>query len=37
MLLNDVLQEFLYHIQIKNYTERTRKGYKNNNKAFIKY
>jgi integrase/recombinase XerD len=33
MLLDDALQEFLYHIQVKNYTERTRKGYK----KFIKY
>jgi hypothetical protein len=31
MLLDGALQEFFYHIQVKNYTERTRKG----NKALI--
>jgi len=34
MLLNDVLKEFLFEIKIRNYTERTQKGYKNNNALF---
>lgn len=37
MLLNDVLKEFLYEIQIKNYTTRTIKSYKNNLAKFFKY
>lgn len=37
MLLNDVLREFLYEIQIKNYTSRTIKSYKNNLARFFKY
>lgn len=37
MLLKDVLREFLYEIQIKNYTPRTIKGYKNNLAKFFKY
>ena len=37
MLLKDVLREFLYEIQIKNYTLRTIKGYKNNLAKFFKY
>ena len=37
MLLKDVLREFLYEIQIKNYTPRTIKGYKNNLTKFFKY
>lgn len=37
MILNDVLREFLYEIQIKNYTPRTIKGYKNNLAKFFKY
>jgi integrase/recombinase XerD len=37
LYLQDVLKEFLYHIEIQNYSKRTQKGYKNNNLAFIKY
>ncbi|WP_294396964.1 tyrosine-type recombinase/integrase [uncultured Clostridium sp.] len=37
MLLKDVLKEFLYEIQIKNYTPRTIKSYKNNLAKFFKY
>jgi integrase/recombinase XerD len=36
-LLKDVLQEFLFEIQIKNYTVRTIKSYRNNNNLFITY
>lgn len=34
MLLSDVLKEFLFEIKIRNYTEKTQKGYKNNNALF---
>ena len=37
MLLNDLLNEYLFHIQVQSYSPRTQKGYKNNNKAFLKY
>lgn len=37
MLLEDIYKEFLYDLEIKNYSPRTIKGYKNNNKAFINY
>lgn len=37
MILNGVLREFLYESQIKNYTPRTIKGYKNNLAKFFKY
>ncbi|MEH7418776.1 tyrosine-type recombinase/integrase [Neobacillus drentensis] len=37
MDLNDIYKEFLYDLEIKNYSPRTIKGYKNNNKAFITY
>jgi integrase/recombinase XerD len=37
MELNDVLNEFLFEIQIKNYTPRTLKSYKNNNNLFLTY
>ncbi|MEZ0117836.1 UNVERIFIED_ORG: integrase/recombinase XerD [Heyndrickxia coagulans] len=37
MLLDDVLKEFLFHIQIQNYSKKTQKGYKNNNLAFQKF
>ena len=37
MLLEDLLNEYLFHIQTMNYSPRTIKGYKNNNKAFMKY
>jgi integrase/recombinase XerD len=34
LLLQDILKEFLFEIQIKQYTTRTQKGYKNNNTLF---
>ncbi|WP_026567255.1 hypothetical protein [Bacillus sp. UNC41MFS5] len=34
MDLDDIYKEFLYDLDIKNYSPRTIKGYKNNNKAF---
>ena len=37
MLLEDVLKEFLFHLETKNYSVRTTKGYRNNIKAFLKY
>lgn len=37
LILNDVLSEFLYEIQIKNYTPRTIRDYKNNLAKFFKY
>ncbi|KQL54068.1 recombinase [Heyndrickxia shackletonii] len=37
MFLEDVYKEFLYDLEIKNYSPRTIKGYKNNNKAFLNY
>lgn len=37
MLLKDIYKEFLYDLEIKNYSPRTIKGYKNNNKAFLNY
>jgi integrase/recombinase XerD len=37
VFLEDVYKEFLYDLEIKNYSPRTIKGYKNNNKAFINY
>lgn len=37
MDLDDIYKEFLYDLEIKNYSPRTIKGYKNNNKAFITY
>ncbi|MBB2483387.1 tyrosine-type recombinase/integrase [Bacillus sp. APMAM] len=37
MYLEDVYKEFLYDLEIKNYSPRTIKGYKNNNKAFLNY
>jgi len=33
MNLEDIYKEFLYDLEIKNYSPRTIKGYKNNNKA----
>ena len=30
MLLEDAIKEYVYEIQIRNYTPRTIKGYKNN-------
>ena len=37
LLLDDIYEEFLYDLKIKNYSPRTIKGYKNNNKAFLNY
>lgn len=37
MFLEDVYKEYLYDLEIKNYSPRTIKGYKNNNKAFLNY
>lgn len=37
MFLEDIYREFLYDLEIKNYSPRTIKGYKNNNKAFLNY
>lgn len=37
LYLDDVYKEFLYDLEIKNYSPRTIKGYKNNNKAFLSY
>ena len=35
--LNDVLKEFLFDCEVKNYSIRTIKGYKNNNALFHNY
>lgn len=37
MLLEDVLKEFLFNIEIQNFTQKTRKSYKNNNLAFLNF
>lgn len=37
MLLEDVLKEYIFHLETKNYSVRTTKGYRNNIKAFMKY
>lgn len=37
MILTEVLEEYLYHIQVENYSHRTIKGYKNNNLAFFRF
>ena len=37
LLLEDVLEEFIYNIQVKNYSNRTIKGYRNNNLAFFQF
>ncbi|CEQ31857.1 tyrosine recombinase XerC [[Clostridium] sordellii] len=37
MFLDDVYKEYMYEIQIKNYSERTIKGYKNNLNKFFNY
>ncbi|WP_218011399.1 MULTISPECIES: phage integrase N-terminal SAM-like domain-containing protein [unclassified Bacillus (in: firmicutes)] len=37
MKLEDIYKEFLYELEIKNYSPRTIKGYKNNNKAFLTF
>lgn len=37
MLLKDIYKEFLFDLEIKNYSIRTIKGYRNNNRAFLNY
>lgn len=37
MLLEDLLQEFLFDCRMRKLSERTLKGYKNNNLAFLRY
>lgn len=37
MLLEDVYREFLFDLEIKNYSVRTIKGYRNNNRAFLNF
>ena len=37
LLLQDILEGYLYHLQVQNYSHRTVKGYKNNNLAFFRY
>lgn len=37
MLINDVIKEFVFEIRLRNYSERTIKGYKNNLFRFAKY
>ncbi|OAH60771.1 recombinase [Domibacillus aminovorans] len=37
MLLEDVYKEFLFDLEIKNYSIRTMKGYRNNTRAFLNY
>lgn len=37
MLINDVIKEFVFEIRLRNYSERTIKGYQNNLFRFAKY
>lgn len=37
MLLSDLLEEYIYSIQVRNYSHRTIKGYRNNNLAFFRF
>jgi integrase/recombinase XerD len=37
LLLDDLLEEFLYECEIKNYTKGTIKSYKNNNNLFLNF
>ncbi|WP_426334694.1 site-specific integrase [Paenibacillus silvae] len=37
MLFEDVYKEFLFDLEIKNYSILTIKGYRNNNRAFLNY
>ncbi|MDE5976899.1 MAG: phage integrase N-terminal SAM-like domain-containing protein [Turicibacter sp.] len=37
MHLENIMQEFEFHLQTKNYSSRTIKSYRNNNKKFITY
>lgn len=37
MLVDDVVKEFIFELQVQNYTSRTIKGYKNNILKFVEY
>jgi integrase/recombinase XerD len=37
LLINDIYNEFLFDLEIKNYSIRTIKGYRNNNRAFLNF
>lgn len=37
MPLNDVLKEFIFELEIKKYSKRTIKGYRNNNALFFTF
>ncbi|WP_204524746.1 tyrosine-type recombinase/integrase [Litchfieldia alkalitelluris] len=37
MLLTDLHKEFMFHIQVKSYSPRTQKSYKDNNRRFLAY
>lgn len=37
MLLEDIYKEFLFDLEIKNFSVRTIKGYRNNNRAFLNF
>ena len=37
MLIDDIYKEYIYEIRVRNYTERTIKGYKNNLNKFFTY
>lgn len=37
MLLEDIYKEFLFDLEIKNFSIRTIKGYRNNNRAFLNF
>ncbi|WP_415348278.1 phage integrase N-terminal SAM-like domain-containing protein, partial [Clostridium perfringens] len=37
MFLKDVIKEFVFEIRLRNYSERTIKGYKNNISKFARY
>ena len=37
MLVEDIVKEFIFELQVQNYTPRTIKGYKNNILKFMEY
>ena len=37
LLIDDIYKEYIYEIRVRNYTERTIKGYKNNLNKFFTY
>ena len=37
MLVDDIVKEFIFELQVQNYTPRTIKGYKNNILKFMEY